>query len=754
MKYLILILIFPFFLQAQKIKYEYNFSPENLKIEQAKGFSIINYPNCIVKGEIGGPSLPFYPIKLILPQSFTAKKVNIYFENKHEFENLLKIYPQQPVKPISSVDRDTFIIKKVENKIGPVFDSFAIAQMNGVTFLISNFSPFEYDPKNQKLSLYQKVTLEIELCEQKNYEYKNFWPKQPILRRIEKFAQNPEELKNYSRPDKNTTENYEVLIISKSDYLMPLKNLKDYYRKIGLRSKIITTEQIQIQYSGVDLSEKIRNCIIAEYQNYGIEYITLAGDAEIVPYRGLHCTVQSSSVYTDNNIPADIYFSGIDGNWNSDNDNLWGEVGEEDLLPDLSVGRLPFSNTTELLNIINKLNKYTFTPITQNNKLRKVLLIGEHLWNNPETWGSQYLNLLIGTHNENGYTTTGIPPSHLITTLYEEQTPLNTNVILSNINQGHNFIYHVGHSNITTMMFLNLDDITNENFNQIDGLNNNFAPLYSHGCYCGAFDNNDCISEKMVTIEKFAIGVFTNSRYGWFNEGQTEGPSQHLNREFVDALYNDKENAAGTAQLISKAETAPWIYQQNEWEPGAQRWVFYCHNSLIDPAVPLWTDNKNEIYLTYSISPDKQKILIFVQDINFTPLKNIRVALSINDIIYEINYTDNNGICELNMPENYDENSYILLTLVGYNFIEKINIIQTDTNEPNHHIKIFPNPTPSKFFIKSGEELKEVNIYNTAGKKIKVEFNDEIDISNLTKGVYLLEIKTSNKYFMGKIVKE
>ena len=70
--------------------------------------------------------------------------------------------------------------------------------------------------------------------------------------------------------------------------------------------------------------------------NHGITRVLLGGDAngapgdpKIVPCRGLYCAVQSHpSLYEDENIPADLYFAALDGDWNGDGDGLWGEPGE------------------------------------------------------------------------------------------------------------------------------------------------------------------------------------------------------------------------------------------------------------------------------------------------------------------------------------------------------------------------------------------------------------------------------------------
>lgn len=137
------------------------------------------------------------------------------------------------------------------------------------------------------------------------------------------------------------------------------------------------------------MPEKIRNYITQEYQQNSIEHVVLGGDVEHVAFRGFYCHVQSSSVYEDNNIPSDIYFSSLDGNWNTNGNNLWGEIGEDDLLPEVSVGRMSFSNTTELAAMLNKTVKYQNEPVLgelRNPLLAEEICIPIPIPGDPTTW--------------------------------------------------------------------------------------------------------------------------------------------------------------------------------------------------------------------------------------------------------------------------------------------------------------------------------------------------------------------------------
>ena len=95
--------------------------------------------------------------------------------------------------------------------------------------------------------------------------------------------------------------------------------------------------------------------------------------------------------------------------------------------------------------------------------------------------------------------------------------------LLSQVNKGAPFIHYLGHSNEIYTLDLSVYNITDDYFYGLDGTTHNFSLLYNEGCKAAAFDHDDCITEEMLKINNFAVGVFANTRYGWFNEGQTEG---------------------------------------------------------------------------------------------------------------------------------------------------------------------------------------------------------------------------------------
>ncbi|MBN1199184.1 MAG: T9SS type A sorting domain-containing protein [Bacteroidales bacterium] len=601
----LLLIVFTFFatipLFAQVVEKTFYFS--DFQISQKGTYRMIVFPGTQLSGLPGEPVLPYQTISLILPPEQIAASIEVIGEMEREIPGTYTLFPQQHVRPLSEETSGNFIrneaiYKQQENYPASHAGHLITQFMNGYGIALSSFTPVTYNPAKGTLAYYGKVIVRIHTSADPAAlnALDNLNTSATTRERLVSLVQNPEMAENYPTKASLKTD-YQILIITTSTFSDSFQSLIDMYQAQGMTAQVVTTQAISSAMTGQDLQEKIRNYIIQEYQTNSVEFILLGGDVELVPYRGFYCQVESSSLYEDDNIPADLYYSALDGTWD-DNGNLrWGEPGEDDLLPDIAVTRFPFSTETELQHMIHKSVFYQTSPVDE--ERQNPFLAGEHLYSDPMTFGSDYLDLLIDEQTANGYYTHGIPSSeNTITTLYDTLISLPNNIyqwdvslFLNEINEGKSFIHHCGHANVTYVARLNIWDINNQNFSQVNGVDHNYTLMYTHGCLCGAFDESDCIGERMVTIDNFLVGGAFNSRYGWFNEGQTEGPSAHLHREFVSALYNDTiaYKRIGETHMMSKIKTAPWVTAPGQWEPGALRWCFYDCNVFGDPAMEIWT---------------------------------------------------------------------------------------------------------------------------------------------------------------------
>ena len=653
----------------------------NPKIATAGNYQTISFDNTMLTGISGEPSLPYFAVSLLLPPGEVATKIEFVGTDEVIVDGDFLLVPYQTSKPLSESKPSEF---QINNKIyasnamypaSPV-GTLSTNFLNGRSIAMSAFTPVRYVPAEGKLSYFSTVTIKVETTTSKNANdiLKMVSSSNIVSDRLLKIAQNPEIDNLYSSYYNRSATDYSLLIITPNQFVDDFDELRNIYLSRGKVSEVATTEDIAANIPGQDMQEKIRNYIIQEYQESNIDFVILGGDVEYVPYRGFSCDVQSGGGYSSDDIPADLYYCALDGTWNDDGDNRWGEPDEDDLLPEVALARYPFSNATELASIINKSIKYQNSPVL--GELVTPLLAGEHLYSDPETWGRDYLDLLIGERNDNGYTTIGIPETNQIDSLYEHDGSWSGSDLINEINQGKQFIHHVGHASPTYVAHLNNSDITNSNFYGANGIDHNYTLFHTHGCDCGSFDNNDCILEKMVTIDNFAVSVIGNSRFGWFNEGQSEGPAAHLHREMVDAMYHEKLYNLGNAFVEAKIQTAPWVEAPGQWEEGALRWNFYDLNILGDPVLSVWTAEPISIDVDYAdiLSVGTVSTTVVVST-DGTPLNDFTCTILKDGVLHATGVTDTLGIATLTFDPIVNEVGDAMLIVVGQNCLPDTNMI-------------------------------------------------------------------------------
>ena len=76
-----------------------------------------------------------------------------------------------------------------------------------------------------------------------------------------------------------------------------------------------------------------------------------------------------------------------------------------------------------------------------------------------------------------------------------------------------------------------------------------------------------------------------------------------------------------------------------------------------------------------------------------------------------------------------------------------------EAGNTNNTIQVYPNPTNSHIYIK-GDNIQEVRVFNMLGMLVKEELNSvkEIDIRDLTSGIYTVQIKADNGSIINKKV--
>ena len=656
-------------LSAQSVEKLYHF--DNPSITAVGDYALISFDGCMQMAEPGCPSLPWCSVSLMLPAGTEASSVEIEFLDYEEVEGEYTLLPKQSDIPYSKADEFVFYKNEACYMSKADYPSSRQGRLstqykNGYGFAFSSFTPVRYIPSTGKITYATTVKVTVHAEASRKDCLSMLKNTVPVVSSVRRLAHNPEMLESYDNAKAGVRQvpEYDNLVITSSQFVEGFSEYVAYYNSIGYLTRVATVEDIYASMSASDDAEKVRNYVIQEYQNSGISTLILGGDVSVVPYRGLYCYV--SDQYVDEGIPADLYFAGLDGSWNDNDNYLWGEVGEDDLLPEIGVARLPFQTQTEQTNMIHKTLSYQQSPVL--GEFTRVNLGGEWMSDTGPTYGSQYMNMVIGYHDEYGYVTTGIPEDYDFHTVYEEDGQVIGSGLMAAVNEGGQFTHHAGHAGWDYVAGWYCSDITDNNFSHVDGVEHNYTFFYSHGCIAGAFDENDCIMEEMALIQNFCVAAIGNSRYGWFAPGTNNGPSAHLHREFVDAQYTEKMPNLALALTEAKTQTAPWVNIING-ENSSLRWNFYDLNILGDGATLPWLNEPFTPYINKEdvIMAGSQNTLVTVTDENGQPLQNFKCGLYDDTTCLGFAFTNEEGIADIRFDNNLSVIGQMKLLVSGQN---------------------------------------------------------------------------------------
>ena len=332
-----------------------------------------------------------------------------------------------------------------------------------------NFVPFQYNPVQKTLKVYNKIIVKIEF--NKTVKGNN-----ELLRTSDENILN--ELKssyqrrylNYSQTRYNSIgQEGSMLIISPSEYFNELAPFIEWKKQSGREVVLVDIADIGNNQSS------IYNYVRTYYQqNTDFLYLLLVGDHDKVA----------------------AYDAGSTGGWMSEtkwSDAKYGLVSNSnDWYPDIYVGRFSPSNLTDLNNIVQRNLEYETSPDTSNYYLNAIGLgsnegagygdDGEADWQHLRNIRTDLLNygyqnvyeFYDGTHG--GEDANGNP---------------NSTVISNAVNAGVSLFNYTGHGDV------NLCSSGNYTSSHINSATNNgkYPFVVSVACNNGTFTSGTCISE-------------------------------------------------------------------------------------------------------------------------------------------------------------------------------------------------------------------------------------------------------------------
>ncbi|MBU8923002.1 MAG: T9SS type A sorting domain-containing protein [Bacteroidales bacterium] len=623
---------------------------------------------CATLADPGEPSLPLYPARFLIPAGHKVIRIFSTPISTLEIQAPGRIAPMPRQYPMGTlptglpeIDESIYSSATAWPSASAVISSTQTGRGFSIVFI--DIFPCRIVPSSDLILFSPEIRISIETAPSITEDAIRTRKKIPgritssglLPGLTDAEFENPDDIKSDDRflsaprlPE-DESRHIPYLIITGEALTSGFEELANLKRKMGLETEIVTTEWIEANMSGADIQEKIRNLIIEAYESWGTEYVLLGGDEEIIPHR--NCYVKAGSEI-EPDIPTDLYYSGLDGDWNTDDDLYYGEPGEEDLIPEVLLGRLPVSTLDQISNFSSKLEIYSFSPPP--GSCETALMTGELLWDDViTTWGGDYKDEILAGTDIYGFETAGIPASFTSQTLYERDNgawPQTDLVQL--LNNGVNLVNHLGHANVHSVMKIPIWDI---------GLLNDEAPgylpfiCYSQACYPASFDNrddqgtvlaDDAIGEQLVTASAGAVAFIGNTRLGWGAPGSTSSVSQYFDRQFFDALFGENASTLGEAFEDSRIDNIPFITY------AVFRYVYYSMCLLGDPAMPVWTTTPSTLDVMcdsiFCVGEQGHKVVVTSDGI---PVGGARVSLRAESPdFYTTTLTDEDGQAWLSAP--------------------------------------------------------------------------------------------------------
>jgi hypothetical protein len=552
------------------------------------------------------PALPYRTVSILLPQ---GEEVSSYRLDVLS-EGVLR--PSKPLAPFKGRYRDDGamigITPDAYGARGEIFPAenvryFGSSSYRGYRIASFAIYPVRFDAGTKGLDIEERVRLVVETSPasssdgvaERNRRIDGF--REKSRRRVEQMVINPEAAAGYVFNEVAVGSgggpflpSYEpsmegsavAYVIVTSEALAPaFQRLADSKTAKGVPAVVRTIEWIQQNYRwGADVGESIRNFIREAYAKWGVEWVLLGGDTDVVPARFGYVTFTEGDL-----VPTDMYYSCLDGSWNADHDSLWGEAfhstydpgDNADLYPEVYVGRMPVSTLAEANTLIDKTMNYEAATDTLSKK--KFLMLGEVIF--PTDYPTNPLIVLDGAEVTDDVYESYLEgnPNAVTTRLYENYTAYPGALqetkarCLDSLNAGVNHVLHAGHGSSYNMSVGEANNILNYDADQLTNGNALFS-MYIMSCKNGAFDT-ECLAEAFLlndTGGAFAVTASSRSAY--------PSASRPYLDEYYSLLFTENVVHLGELQTLSRIPFTPAAGGET-----ADRWTHFICNYLGDPEV-------------------------------------------------------------------------------------------------------------------------------------------------------------------------
>ena len=661
----------------------------------------------------GEPEIPTYSFSYSINRE-KEYDVEIIKDEYVLYENI-NLFPSQP---LLKVGEDEIFIKDDNlynsNIIYPESNyNVNRMSMRGYELLNIEVIPFEYNPSNKELKIYNNI--EIIVTESENRNNSSQTPRSEIFENMYKNkvinSDDYFDSRNFQKPS--------ILYIcggsiASSSYF---EELAEWRHRQGYVVNVASLNETGSS------TTNIKNYILNAYNNWENppEHVCFIGDANGSIYVPTY-TVYGGQGWSSASGEGDFPYSLLEGN---------------DLLPEITLGRISIRSTSEFITHLNKIIGYEKNYANDTDWLSTMALVGDPYDSGISTViTNEYIEQIAEIHG-------GITD---IRTKYSGNNF--DDFMVDQINDGIVYLNYrgfYGFSNFTT--------------NDVNQLNNGYKLPFIATLTCGTGSfatETTCMTESL-----FRAGTSVSPKGAVAVIGTAQSYTHTAFNNIIDmgifeGIFIDNALTAGEAVVYGKLAMNE-IYPQN---PNDNVYLFSTWNNLLgDPALQLWTSSPNSLTVQHDplLINGSNNFEVIVTDVNGYPIEDIIVTLVKpngtsmfdNDEIFLTSITNEYGIADFYIEDysegtvyvtsrahNYlpEETSFNILEDLPELVINENTIVINDEQEGYADGNWNPSENVSisfEIYNNSAENVSELNLIATSlSEYINIE-NSELYLGNI-----------------------
>ncbi|MDD2636465.1 MAG: C25 family cysteine peptidase [Bacteroidales bacterium] len=425
------------------------------EVETPRGTEfVVKSPDCPNSYFKGAPDLPFISSSIAIPNQggFSYKVLSAQFETINDIDiapskgSILRtVNPKTvPYEYGRAYEMDEFL--PFEN--AQMSEPFILRDVRGSNI---TFYPFAYNAISKELRVYSEIIVKIKFNQSnsvneinnpksaKTDEYTNVYSRAFI-----NYSNNAK----YTPVDEGTPGN--ILIICADEYADAMADYITWKHEKGIPTELVLMSDIGTT------ANQVKTYIQNYYDNQGVSYVLLIGDADKVP------TMKIS---------------------NNDSDNAYVYLAGNDSYADAFIGRFSANSVADIQTQVARTITYEKDLTTTDTWLENAFGSASNETGNSNESDEEHLNIIKTKLETYGYTVT-----------HENQNGGSNTQITTAFNNGIGIGNYIGHGDIT--LWANTS-FTNTHVNALT--NENKLPfIWSVACVNGNFNGNTCFAEAWL----------------------------------------------------------------------------------------------------------------------------------------------------------------------------------------------------------------------------------------------------------------